>query len=93
LAQLISGSSNEAMKSAGAALPAACRQSEAGIGQGMPWGMSGQSGQWLHGAFVAPCSGIDVPIGAPAATVARLLARIAKQAKVAARIRKRITKR
>ena len=73
---------------AGTGIEGACTQSAAGMGQGMP----SQSGQWLQGVLDVPIC-VDPPIGnADAATDTNPLARTARQANVAARERKRITR-
>jgi hypothetical protein len=72
----------------GTGVAGAYAQATAGIGQGTP----SQSGQWLQGVLVAPLCGTDPPTGkANAATDMNPLARTARQANVAARVRKRVT--
>jgi hypothetical protein len=72
----------------GTGVAGAYAQATAGIGQGTP----SQSGQWLQGVLVVPLCGTDPPTGkANAATDMNPLARTARQANVAARVRKRVT--
>src|SRR6185503_5373616 len=81
LSKLSTGRSTIAVVRAGAAF-VTCRQVANGAGQGMP----PQSSQWLHGCSpVAACCEVDGLAGAAAATVMKLLARTARQPRMAAR--------
>jgi hypothetical protein len=72
----------------GATFDETWRQEAAGIGHGMP--LQSQSSQWLQGGLEAPLSDIGAVDGAAnAATVMVPLASTARQAKTAARARKR----